>query len=72
MLTGRTRRPEFLEQRAKRERNVEPLAQKTGLSIANASQHLQHMRPRFLRPLLRSSRGVWRILRLDNTRRLNI
>jgi rhodanese-related sulfurtransferase len=33
-----------LEQLAQGERSVEILAQKTGLSVANASQHLQHMR----------------------------
>src|SRR5437667_11492497 len=37
-------RLELLEQLAQGERSVEVLAQRTGLSIANASQHLQHMR----------------------------
>ncbi|HVO16846.1 MAG TPA: metalloregulator ArsR/SmtB family transcription factor [Alphaproteobacteria bacterium] len=37
-------RLELLEQLAQGERNVEVLADRTGLSIANASQHLQHMR----------------------------
>src|SRR5258708_38522483 len=37
-------RLELLEQVAQGERNVEILAQRTGLSIANASQHLQHLR----------------------------
>lgn len=37
-------RLELLEQLAQGERGVEVLAQRTGLSIANASQHLQHMR----------------------------
>lgn len=37
-------RLELLEQLAQGEHSVEILAQKTGLSIANASQHLQHMR----------------------------
>lgn len=41
---GHAHRLELLEQLAQGERNVEILAQKTGLSIANASQHLQHMR----------------------------
>jgi len=36
-------RLELLEQVAQGERSVEILAQKVGLSIANASQHLQHM-----------------------------
>lgn len=37
-------RLELLEQVAQGERSVEVLADRTGLSIANASQHLQHMR----------------------------
>ncbi len=37
-------RLELLEQVAQGERSVEILAQRTGLSIANASQHLQHLR----------------------------
>jgi DNA-binding transcriptional ArsR family regulator len=37
-------RLELLEQLAQGERTVEVLANRTGLSIANASQHLQHMR----------------------------
>src|SRR3954469_22995739 len=37
-------RLELLEQLAQGERSVEILAQRTGLSIANASQHLQQMR----------------------------
>ncbi|MBG0792474.1 metalloregulator ArsR/SmtB family transcription factor [Methylocystis sp. H62] len=41
---GHAHRLELLEQLAQGERSVEVLAQKTGLSIANASQHLQHMR----------------------------
>jgi ArsR family transcriptional regulator len=41
---GHAHRLELLEQLAQGERCVEVLAQKTGLSIANASQHLQHMR----------------------------
>jgi ArsR family transcriptional regulator len=39
-----THRLELMEQLAQGERSVEVLAQKTDLSIANASQHLQHMR----------------------------
>jgi len=39
-----THRLELLEQVAQGERSVEVLAQRTGLSIANASQHLQQMR----------------------------
>lgn len=41
---GHAHRLELLEQVAQGERSVDILAQKTGLSIANASQHLQHMR----------------------------
>jgi len=37
-------RLELLEQLAQGERNVEVLADRTGISIANASQHLQRMR----------------------------
>jgi ArsR family transcriptional regulator len=41
---GHTHRLELLEQLAQGERTVETLAQRTHLSVANASQHLQHMR----------------------------
>jgi ArsR family transcriptional regulator len=41
---GHAHRLELLEQLAQGERSVETLAQRTGLSIANASQHLQHLR----------------------------
>ena len=41
---GHAHRLELLEQLAQGERTVEVLAQRTNLSIANASQHLQHMR----------------------------
>ncbi|WP_424361408.1 ArsR/SmtB family transcription factor [Methylocystis parvus] len=41
---GHAHRLELMEQLAQGERSVEGLAQKTGLSIANVSQHLQHMR----------------------------
>ena len=41
---GIAHRLELLEQLAQGERSVEILANRTGLSIANASQHLQHMR----------------------------
>jgi rhodanese-related sulfurtransferase/DNA-binding transcriptional ArsR family regulator len=40
---GHAHRLELLEQLAQGERNVEVLADRTGLSVANASQHLQHM-----------------------------
>src|SRR5207237_7176896 len=41
---GHAHRLELLEQVAQGERSVEVLAQRTKLSIANASQHLQQMR----------------------------
>ena len=41
---GHAHRLELLEQLAQGERNVEILAARTGHSIANASQHLQHLR----------------------------
>src|SRR5215475_2324342 len=41
---GHPHRLELLEQLAQGERSVEVLADRTRLSIANASQHLQHMR----------------------------
>jgi ArsR family transcriptional regulator len=41
---GHAHRLGLLEQLAQGERSVEVLAQRTGLSVANASQHLQHMR----------------------------
>jgi rhodanese-related sulfurtransferase/DNA-binding transcriptional ArsR family regulator len=41
---GNERRRELLEHVAQGERSVEDLAQRSGLSVANASQHLQHLR----------------------------
>ena len=41
---GHAHRLDLLEQVAQGERSVEILAERTGLSIANASQHLQHLR----------------------------
>lgn len=41
---GHGHRLELLEQVAQGERTVEVLARRTGLSVANASQHLQHLR----------------------------
>jgi ArsR family transcriptional regulator len=41
---GHAHRLELLEQLAQGERSVETLADRTGLSVANASQHLQQMR----------------------------
>ncbi|MEO3432355.1 metalloregulator ArsR/SmtB family transcription factor [Inquilinus sp. CAU 1745] len=41
---GHTHRLELVEHLAQGERSVEALAQLTGLTVANASQHLQHLR----------------------------
>jgi ArsR family transcriptional regulator len=41
---GHPHRLELVEQLAQGERSVETLAKCTGLSVANASQHLQHLR----------------------------
>lgn len=41
---GHGHRLELLEQLAQGERTVDVLAQRTSLSVANASQHLQHLR----------------------------
>jgi len=41
---GHAHRLELLEHLAQGERTVETLARRTGLSVANASQHLQHLR----------------------------
>jgi ArsR family transcriptional regulator len=43
-VLGHAHRLELLEHVSQGERSVERLAQLTGLSIANASQHLQHLR----------------------------
>ena len=41
---GHPHRLELLEHLAQRERGVEALARRVGMSVANASQHLQHLR----------------------------
>ncbi|MGK6312638.1 ArsR/SmtB family transcription factor [Neorhizobium sp. DT-125] len=43
-VLGHVHRLELLEHASQGERSVERLAQLTGLSVANASQHLQHLR----------------------------
>ncbi|WP_119303643.1 ArsR/SmtB family transcription factor [Dongia deserti] len=43
-VLGQPHRLELLEHVSQGERSVERLAQLTGLSVANASQHLQHLR----------------------------
>jgi ArsR family transcriptional regulator len=52
-------RLDLLEQVAQGERSVEVLAQRTGLSIANASQHLQHLRRAGLVAARRDGRFVY-------------
>jgi ArsR family transcriptional regulator len=52
-------RLELLEQLAQGERNVEVLADRVGLSMANASQHLQHMRRAGLVAARRDGRFVF-------------
>lgn len=43
-MLGQAHRLELIEHVSQGERSVERLAQLTGLSVANASQHLQHLR----------------------------
>jgi rhodanese-related sulfurtransferase/DNA-binding transcriptional ArsR family regulator len=56
---GHAHRLELVEQLAQGERSVEVLAQRTGLSIANASQHLQHLRRAGLVASRRSGKFVY-------------
>jgi len=56
---GHPHRLELLEQLGQGERNVENLAQKARLSIANASQHLQHLRRAGLVTARRDGKYVW-------------
>ncbi|MDO8882026.1 MAG: metalloregulator ArsR/SmtB family transcription factor [Pseudotabrizicola sp.] len=58
----------LLEQIAQGERGVEALAEKTGLSIANASQHLQHLRRAGLVDSRRDGKSV--IYRLSDAKTL--
>jgi ArsR family transcriptional regulator len=60
-------RLELLEQLAQGERSVETLTQRTGLSIANASQHLQQMRRAGLIVGRRDGKFVLYRLADDNT-----
>jgi rhodanese-related sulfurtransferase/DNA-binding transcriptional ArsR family regulator len=53
------RRLALLEQLAQGERSVEVLADRTGMSIANASQHLQHMRRAGLLTVRREGKYVF-------------
>jgi ArsR family transcriptional regulator len=56
---GHAHRLELLEQLAQGERSVEVLADRTGLSIANASQHLQQMRRAGLATSRRAGKFVY-------------
>jgi rhodanese-related sulfurtransferase/DNA-binding transcriptional ArsR family regulator len=62
---GHAHRLELLEQLAQGERSVEVLADRTGLSVANASQHLQHMRRVGLVATRRQGKFVYYILADD-------
>jgi rhodanese-related sulfurtransferase/DNA-binding transcriptional ArsR family regulator len=62
---GHAHRLELLEQVAQGERSVEILAQRTGLSIANASQHLQHLRRAGLVTARRAGKYVYYALSDD-------
>src|ERR671922_2220505 len=52
-------RLELLEQLAQGERSVEVLAERTGLSVANTSQHLQQMRQAAIVTARRKGRFVF-------------
>ncbi len=56
---GHAHRLELLEQLAQGERSVDTLAQRTGLSIANASQHLRQMQRAGLATSRRSGKFVF-------------
>jgi rhodanese-related sulfurtransferase/DNA-binding transcriptional ArsR family regulator len=56
---GHPHRLELLEQLGQAERSVEALARKAGLSIANASQHLQHLRRAGLVTTMRSGKFIY-------------
>ncbi len=62
---GHGHRLELLEQLAQGERTVEVLASRTGLSIANASQHLQHLRRAGLLTARRQGKFVYYVLADD-------
>jgi rhodanese-related sulfurtransferase/DNA-binding transcriptional ArsR family regulator len=62
---GHGHRLELLEQLAQGERNVEILAQRTGLSVANASQHLQHLRRAGLLKSRRQGKFIYYMLADD-------
>src|SRR5215470_5073483 len=56
---GHPHRLELLEQLGQGERSVENLAQKARLSVANTSQHLQHLRRAGLVTARRDGKYVW-------------
>lgn len=60
----------ILEQLAQGERGVEALAEKTGLTLANCSQHLQQLRRSGLVTSRRDGKAV--IYRISDTRTLNL
>lgn len=60
----------LLEQIAQGERGVEALADKTGLTIANASQHLQHLRRAGLVTSRREGKSV--LYRLSDAKTLSL
>lgn len=62
---GHAHRLELLEQLAQGERSVEVLASRTGLSFANASQHLQHLRRTGLLTARRQGKFVYYTLADD-------
>ena len=62
---GHAHRLELLEQVAQGERTVELLASRTGLSVANASQHLQHLRRAGLLTARRQGKFVYYALADD-------
>src|SRR5262249_26677901 len=63
---GHAHRLELLEQLGQGERSVEALAQKARLSVANASQHLQHLRRAGLVTTRRDGKFIYYSL-ADNT-----
>lgn len=62
---GHGHRLELLEQLAQGERTVEILAQRAGLSVANASQHLQHLRRAGLLKSRRQGKYIYYMLADD-------
>jgi rhodanese-related sulfurtransferase/DNA-binding transcriptional ArsR family regulator len=63
---GHPHRLELLEQMAQGERTVEVLAERSGLSVANASQHLQHLRRAGLLKSRRQGKFVYYTLADDS------